>query len=161
MMRSPRFLRSSLAVGLVLSMAGCASNISSDSYKEGQVGQASRTLAGVIVSSRVVDVEGNSSVGGLVGSAAGGVAGSAIGGGFRANALGAIGGALLGGMLGSSVEKGASKQQAIEYVIQTDSNGLITVAQGTDQPLAVGQRVLVIEGKQARVIADTRPDAQK
>lgn len=160
-MKSPYFLRSALAACLVLSMAGCASNISSDSYKEGQVGQASRTLAGVIISSRVVDVEGNSGVGGLVGSAAGGVAGSAIGGGFRANALGAIGGALLGGVLGSSIEKDASKQQAIEYVIQTDSNGLITVAQGVDQPLAIGQRVLVIEGNPARVIADTRPDAQK
>lgn len=140
---------------------GCSSDLSSDAYKEGQVGQASRTLAGVIVSSRVVEVEGNSSIGGLVGSAAGGVAGSAIGGGFRANALGAIGGALLGGLAGSSIEKSASKQQAIEYVIQTDNSGLITVAQGIEQPLAIGQRVLVIEGKPARVIVDSRPDAQK
>ncbi|AWH87625.1 outer membrane lipoprotein [Limnobaculum parvum] len=141
---------------IVLSMAGCASNISSTSYNDKQVGQASRTYAGVIVSSRVVDVEGNSSVGGLVGSAAGGVAGSAIGGGFRSNALGAIGGALLGGLLGSAVESGASKQQAIEYVIQTEGNGMITVAQGMDQPLSNGQKVLVIEGKPTRVVADTR-----
>ncbi|AKJ41958.1 hypothetical protein SOASR032_05870 [Pragia fontium] len=150
-------LKSIGAACIALSMAGCASNISSDSYSDQQVGQASRTFAGTIVSSRVVNVEGNNEVGGLVGSVAGGVAGSAIGGGFRANALGAIGGALLGGVLGSSVEKGVSQQKAIEYVIQTERDGLITVAQGIDNPLANGQKVLVIQGKTTRVIADTRP----
>lgn len=144
-------------IALSLGITGCASNISSSAYSDQQVGQASQTYAGTIVSHRVVDVQGKSEVGGLVGAAAGGVAGSAIGGGFRANALGAIGGALLGGLAGSAAESSLSKQQAIEYVIQTEKNGLITVAQGVDNPLAVGQKVLVIVGKTTRVIADTRP----
>jgi len=137
-------------------MAGCTQNINPDTYEVGGAGKVSKTVPGVIVSSRHVSVEGTNSTGKTVGVAAGAVAGSAIGGGTRANILGAIGGALLGGIAGSFAEEGITSQSGIEYIIQTEGGGLVTLMQGAEPVFAKGQRVLILYGSKARVIADER-----
>lgn len=140
----------------VFFLAGCATDISSQSYQVGKVGQTSRATPVVVVGARSVQVSGTNSVGRPVGAIAGGVAGSAIGGSGRANILGALGGAVIGGVAGGAIESGATKQTGIEYVVETSSGALITVVQGPEPALAVGQRALLIEGNPARLIADTR-----
>lgn len=151
-----RHILFALSVTMVcLSLIGCARNISPDNYSADSAGQVNNAVKGVIVNARPVDISGSQSgVGGTAGAAGGAVAGSAIGGGTRANILGAIGGALIGGMAGSAIEEGVTRQQGMEYIVETKSGSLITIVQGTDAPLAVGTRVIIIYGKKARVIAD-------
>ncbi|MBP7509804.1 MAG: hypothetical protein KA807_18470, partial [Prolixibacteraceae bacterium] len=78
------------------------------------------------------------------------------GGATRENIVGAIGGAVIGGIIGSMAEEGATRQQGMEYVIETDNGSLITVVQGIEPSLNVGDKVIVIYGQRSRVIADTR-----
>ena len=131
------------------------SNISSNNYRSYQTGRAHRVVQGVIISSRVVNVTSNNDVGTLAGGAAGAFAGSSIGGSSEANAIGAIGGAVLGGIVGNAAQNNLGKQNGIEYIIRmSGSHKLVSVTQGLQDPLHVGERVLIIYGDTTRVIRD-------
>lgn len=154
-MRNTAFLLSALAI--IVAGSACTPKISPDTYSVGSVGQVNRVVRGTIVSSRLVAISGTQSgAGAATGIAAGGVAGSAMGGNTRTNVLGAIGGAVVGGIAGAAIEESSTRQQGMEYVVETENGALLTVVQGTDPSLSVGQRVLVMYGQRARVIADTR-----
>jgi outer membrane lipoprotein SlyB len=142
---------------LIFLLYGCMRNISPDTYAVGSVGQVNRAVKGMIVNARQVNVSGSQSgLGAAAGAGAGGVAGSAIGGAARENIVGAIGGAVVGGVIGAMVEEGATRQQGMEYVVETENGSLITVVQGAEPQLVVGQKVIVIYGQRSRVIADNR-----
>ena len=143
-----------VASGLAcLSFASCAPNISPDSYSIGSVGQVNRVVRGVVVSARSVAVSGtNSGIGSGAGAIAGGAGGSAIGGSLDANVAGAVGGAVIGGSVGAAIEEEATRQTGMEYVIEAENGSLITIVQGDEDPLAVGQKVLVVYGTRSRVI---------
>lgn len=139
---------------VILSLSGCAPNISPDTYSVGSVGQANRTIRGKIIHARPVKVQGTQSgMGATAGGLSGGVAGSAIGDGGRANAIGAIGGAVVGGIAGAMLEEGATRQMGMEYVVETENDNLVTIVQGQNPPLHVGNRVLVIYGNPTRIVA--------
>ena len=140
-----------LVLGLL--MGACTTNISPDTYSVDSVGSVTRSVPGVIVSSRPVNVEGTQKIGGVTGAVAGGVAGSAIGGGDRAHALGAIGAAVIGALAGSAIEKGITNQTGIEYVVKTDNGELLTLVQGPSPAFSVGQKVMILYGKRARIVA--------
>lgn len=148
--------RALMLLGVVCLLGGCMANVSPDTYSVGSVGQVNRTVAGTVVSARSVTIDGTSGAGGVAGGAAGAVAGSSIGGGGRANALGAIGGAVVGSIAGAAVEQHATRQQGMEYVVQTSNGNLMTIVQGVVPQFAVGQSVLVLYGSPARVIDDPR-----
>lgn len=133
-------------------LSACANNLSSSSYTGQQVNTASRVAYGTIIQKRTVTINNSTGVGGLAGAAAGGVAGSAIGGSSRANIVSGIGGALVGGLLGHAVEKGIRTQQGYAYIIRTNRSGTISVTQTKDNNLPVGMRVMVVYGKQVRVV---------
>ncbi len=139
-----------------LLLAGCVTNVNPDSYSVGAVGQVNRTIAGVIVSARAVEISGTTGVGGATGALAGGVAGSAIGSGGRAHALGAIGGAVAGALVGAAIEKGVTNQAGIEYVVQTENDNLITLVQGAEPVYQIGDHVMVLYGNRSRIVADPR-----
>lgn len=135
-------------------LTACTPNISAGSYTTGQVGQASRTASGVIIAARPVHVQNEGGgLGTLAGAVAGGVAGSAIGGGTRANVLGAVGGALVGGAVGNYAEGQMSSQTGMQYTVRLANRSVVTVTQGMDPILNVGQKVYVIFGNPARVIS--------
>lgn len=141
----------------ILSLAGCASNISPQTYSVGSVGQVNRTISATVISVREVNVAGTTGVGGTAGTAAGAVLGSSAGGGdARSNIVGAIGGAVIGGLAGSAIEANATKQKALEYVVETENGNLMTIVQGKDSVFAEGQKVLVLYGSPSRLIADPR-----
>lgn len=141
----------------LLSLTGCASNISPQTYSVGSVGQVNRTISATVISVREVNVAGTSGTGGTAGSAAGAVLGSSAGGGdSRSNIVGAIGGAVIGGLAGSAIEANATKQKALEYVVETENGNLMTIVQGKDTVFAEGQKVLVLYGSPSRLIADPR-----
>lgn len=137
-------------------LTSCTQNISPNNYNASYVGEANRVVKGTIVHVRSVQVSGNTGVGTVAGGVAGGAAGSLIGGSTQANIIGAVGGALAGGLLGNYAEQQINRQQAIEYVIKTRKGNLISVVQGPQSNLYVGQHVLVILGARARVIPDTQ-----
>lgn len=133
-------------------LAGCASQIGANQYDSAAVGSVNRARAGTIVSVRAITVaDSDNSLGTTIGGIAGGVAGSQIGKGSTAGVLGAVG----GGAAGNLAQRGLSKQSGYEYVVQLDNGGLVTVTQGSDVLMAVGQRCMVLYGSgsdRARII---------
>lgn len=141
---------------LLFNVAACTQNISPQTYSVGSVGQVNRAISGIIVSARDVDVSGTSAVGGATGGLAGAVAGSAAGGDARAGMLGAIGGAVIGSIAGAAIESNATKQKAIEYVVDTENGNLMTIVQGAEPYFSIGSKVIVLYGHPSRIISDTR-----
>ncbi|MDP1879552.1 MAG: hypothetical protein Q8K60_01270 [Parachlamydiaceae bacterium] len=133
-------------LSLILCFSSCARQISSDVYSARQVGEISITYAGVIRSMREVVVEhgdqlGDNEAGVVAGGVTGGVLGSAIGrGNLAPTALGAVAGAIAG----SLVEKKLKTQTGMEYVVELNNGGLLTIVQGNDECFQIGQPVYVL-----------------
>ena len=142
-----------LAISLVL-LAGCSPDLSPNTYNASAVQQANKVEQGVVVGVRGVDVRVAGTTGALAGGAAGGIAGSQLPGSAATSALGTVGGGLLGGLIGSGFEKAAGDTRAFEYIVRKPNNELVSVTQIDQVPLALGQRVLVIAGSQARIVPD-------
>lgn len=170
----------SAAVLVAVNVTGCAPRIGGSDYSVAGSGEVSDTFHGVLVGKRVVRInmkdperQNDPGAGSMAGMIGGGLAGSQIGQGRGAVAGTAIG-ALAGAIGGHFVEQALTEQEGFEYQVQLDSGRLMTLAQGRDPELSVGQRVLVIvpikSGSQttfqhagnrsnmsrARVIADNR-----
>lgn len=149
-------LHRTVGLALVVVLAACTPNISPDTYSVGSVGQVNRAVVGTIISARPVDVEGTrTGIGAGAGAIAGGAAGSTVGGNTQMNIIGAVGGALVAGVIGAAAEEEMTRQTGIEYVIETTNGAILTIVQGDDTPLLVGQKVLVIYGQRSRVIPYT------
>jgi outer membrane lipoprotein SlyB len=144
---------------IALAITGCAPSISPDTYTTSSAGQVNRVVKGVIDSSRVVELsgdtytEGGGMVGTLAGGALGAVAGSTIGQG-TGSVLAAIGGGLVGAGVGNMAEKKLTQQQGMEYVVKTKNGAYISVVQGLKPTFQKGQHVMIIYGNRARVVAD-------
>lgn len=149
-------MRAISAAAMLLALSACTPNVSPDSYAVGTAGQVNRVVRGKVINARQVDLSGTQSgVGAGAGALAGGVGGSYIGGGTRSNIVGAIGGAVAGGIAGAVAEEAATRQKGVEYIVETENGSLITIVQGADAPLSVGDRVLVLYGTRSRIIPDT------
>ena len=124
--------------------------------------QANKVEQGTVIGRRDVAISAEGATGAAVGAAAGGVVGAAAPGGGIASALAGVGGALVGGLVGSAAEHTMVDTRAFEYVVRTGS-GLLSVTQRDTVPLAIGQKVLLIAGTQARIVPDytTEPAAQR
>jgi outer membrane lipoprotein SlyB len=153
-------MKHALAILLPLLLPACASHYSPDTYSAGAVQQAAKVQRGVIVGRRAVAVSADTSTGTVTGAAAGGIAGSQVGAGGTASAFGALGGTVIGGLIGSTVEHSAADAPATEYMVQTEKGELVTVTQQDQVPLPINLRVLVIDGKQARIVPDYTAQAQ-
>ncbi len=149
-----RTVRIGLAICLAASLCGCGGNLSPNTYSTAAVQQANKVDRGVVVGARRVDVSAPGVVGATTGAAAGGVAGSQAPGGGVGSALGAVGGALLGGLIGTGVEHATTDTFAYEYIVRKTSGDLVSVTQKDAAPLAIGTKVLVIAGNQARIVPD-------
>ncbi len=134
-------------------LAGCKPDYSANTYNSNAVQQANKVDQGVIIGRRQVGVTPSGTTGAVGGAAAGGIAGSQIGTGVT-SAFGALGGGIVGGVVGSAVERGTGAVTAFEYVVRKSNNELLSVTQQDTSPLAIGQKVLVIAGSQARIVPD-------
>ena len=147
------------AVGLV-GVAGCTPNYSANTYSASAVQQANKVETAVVVGFRQVAISANGTVGAVTGGAAGGVLGSQSGTlGFNA-ALGAVGGTAIGGLLGSAVEHVTGDTKGWEYLVRKPGGEMLSVTQQDLTPLALGQKVLVITGSQARIVPDYSTPAE-
>jgi len=144
-----------LAVGLLVpALGGCGADYSPDTYNSNAVQQANKVDRAVVVGVRLVDVSAAGTTGAVAGAAAGGIAGSQAPGGNVAGAFGALGGALVGGLVGTAAEHVSNDTRAREYVVRKDNGDLLSVTQKDTVPLAIGQKVLLIAGNQARIVPD-------
>lgn len=137
----------------VATLAGCGPSYSPNTYATDAVQQAAKVDQGIIVGVRKVDISASGATGAVVGAAAGGVAGSQVGEGAE-KALTTLGSSLVGGIAGSSAEHVMSDTTAFEYIVREPKGDLVSVTQKDSVPLTIGQKVLVIAGKQARVVPD-------
>jgi len=149
-----------VALGAAM-LAGCAPSYSPDTYAANAAQQANKVEQGVIVGVRPVGISAAGVVGAATGAAAGGVIGSQAGPGGITGALGAVGGSLVGGLVGTTVEHAQADTTAYEYIVKETKGDLVSVTQKDDKPLAVGQKVLVIAGNQARIVPDYTVDLPK
>ena len=147
-----------LAVAILSS--GCARRISSNTYHADHVGEASFSYQGTVVSVRKVTVKEaermqDNTTGMVAGGLGGAVLGSTIGKG-TGQGVAAIGGGLLGATAGAFLQDYLGTQDGIEYVVRLTNGQIMTVVQAPDNPLSVGQRVLVIVGDagRSRVVPD-------
>ena len=145
-----RFLISALVLA---GLSGCGPSYSPDTYASNAAQQANKVEQGVVVGVRTVAVSAAGTVGTVTGAAAGGIAGSQLGVG-PVSAFTALGGALAGGLGGSAVEHVTADTIAFEYIVRKPNGDLVSVTQKDKTPLALGQKVLVIAGTQARVVPD-------
>ncbi len=138
----------------VFAIAGCSPSYSPNVYSGAAVQQADKVESGTVIGFRQVEIQSDGTVGAVAGGAAGGVLGSQAGEGDVTHALGAVGGALAGSLVGTFVEHTTGDTTGWEYIVRETKGDLVSVTQRQDKPLTVGQKVLVIYGKQARIIPD-------
>ena len=143
-----------IPVVLLAALAGCGPDYSPNTYSTAAVQQANKVDQGVIAGYREVAIRADGTVGAITGGAAGGVLGAQAPDGGVITALSAIGGTLIGGLVGTGVEHVADDTKAFEYIVRKPGGDLISVTQRDTTPLEVGLKVLVIEGKQARIVPD-------
>jgi outer membrane lipoprotein SlyB len=138
-----------------IALAGCGPDYSPNTYATSAVQQAAKVERGVVVGVRKVAVSAQGTTGAVTGAAAGAAVGSQVpaAGGVSAT-LGAIGGSLLGGLVGAGAEKTVGETTAWEYIVRKPDGALVSVTQKDEVALALGTRVLVIAGSQARIVAD-------
>lgn len=146
--------RACLVPVLLLALSGCARSYSPDTYAAGAAQQAAKVARGVIVGVRAVVITPTGTVGAVSGAAAGGAAGSQTPGGPLGAAFGAIGGSLVGGLVGTATEQTTAEAKGWEYIVQEPDGHLVSVTQTDKRALPVGLHVLVIAGKQARIVPD-------
>ena len=136
---------------------GC-STTSPDVIKREDAQRMSNVIDGVVISTRPVIVEGSQSgVGAAAGGVVGGVAGSTVGGG-RGAIVGGTVGAVAGGVAGNAIERQATREEAVEVMVQLRSGErrAIVQANGAEQ-LKPGDAVNIItEGGRARVVKAPR-----
>lgn len=144
----------------VLFLSACAPKLGGNDYDVSGVGEISTTHKGVITATKTVKLRPDDSskpkVGAVAGAASGAMLGSTVGGGHKMPLVSAVVGGLAGGFAGHAIENKLTEQDGTEYQVKLDNGKLITLAQGLEPKLSVGQRVLVIESNRSRsrVVAD-------
>jgi outer membrane lipoprotein SlyB len=152
-----RFVAFGLAL-LLAALAGCAPDYSPNTYSAVAMQQAEKVDRGVIVGYREVKISASGAVGAVAGGAAGGILGAQSYEAGVPSALGAVGGTLIGGLVGTAIEHTSDDTTGWEYIVRLSKGDLLSVTQRQPTPLALGQKVLVITGKQARIVPDYSVD---
>lgn len=148
-----KFLLVTATTAAALALSACAPKLGGSDYMANSVGEISETLKGTIISMRVVNISAkdpsNPGIGALAGGVAGGVLGSQVGKGSGPAVVGTLG-ALGGAALGHFAEGKLTEQEGFEYQVQLDRGDIVTLSQGAEPRLAIGQRVLVIKSNKNR-----------
>jgi outer membrane lipoprotein SlyB len=137
-----------------LALTGCAGSMSGNVYSRERAQKVQRIEYGQVVEVRQIQIEGTKSgLGALGGGALGGALGSGIGRG-SGTTIAVIGGAIAGAAAGAATEEAVTKQPGLEVTVRMDGGQTLSVVQGMDPPVRVGDRVKLVENPDgsARVI---------
>ncbi|MAB23865.1 MAG: hypothetical protein CMK78_05820 [Pseudomonadales bacterium] len=141
-----RQLVTTLLLGAILTLGGCASSLTGDTYSRDDARAPQIVRIGTVESVRLVKIEGTkTAIGPIAGAAIGGVAGSGVGGG-SGRAIASIVGALAGGMAGAAAEEGITRTQGVEITVTEDSGQTRAYVQAVQEGVsfAAGDRVRVM-----------------
>ncbi|MWV15915.1 glycine zipper 2TM domain-containing protein [Pseudomonas sp. L-22-4S-12] len=144
-MRKSMLLTATVAA-LALTLGGCVSNLSGDSYSRDEARKVQTVRMGTIESLRPVKIEGTKTpIGTGAGAVVGGVAASGIGDG-RGSVVAAVIGAVAGGLLGSMTEEGLTRTQGVEITVREDDGTLRAYVQEVQENeiFRVGERVRIM-----------------
>ncbi|WP_397451727.1 glycine zipper 2TM domain-containing protein [Pseudomonas sp. NA-150] len=144
-MRKSVLLVASLTA-IALTLGGCASSLTGDSYSRDEARQVQTVRLGTIESLRPVKIEGTKTpIGAGAGAVVGGVAGSAVGGG-KGSIITAVIGAVAGGLLGSAAEEGMMRTQGVEITVHEDDGTMRAYVQAVaeNEVFRVGERVRIM-----------------
>ncbi len=137
-----------------LGLAGCASNLSGESYSRSEARNVQQVEYGVIESLRPVQIEGTKTpIGSGAGAIVGGIAGSSVGGRKTSQVMAVIG-AVAGGLAGAAIEEGVTRTQGVEFTIRMEDGRTIAIVQALspNERFSVGDRVRIIySGQNTRV----------
>jgi outer membrane lipoprotein SlyB len=136
-------------------LAGCASNLSGESYSRSEARAVQQVEYGIIEQLRPVKIEGTKTpIGSGAGAVVGGIAGSGVGGGKGSYVMAVIG-AVAGGMAGAAIEEGVTRTQGVEITVKMNKGGTIAIVQALspNERFAVGDRVRVLYGGQNTRVA--------
>ena len=138
-------------VGLsAVTLGGCMSAYSPNTYSGNAVQLANKVEAGVIIGFREIAITTSGNIGAVTGGAAGGVLGAE----YANSPLIAVGATAVGGLLGNAIDHAAGDTTGWEYIIRKPNGDMLSVTQREKAPLTLGAKVLVIMGPQARVVPD-------
>jgi outer membrane lipoprotein SlyB len=139
---------------VAVALAGCSPDYSPNTYNGSSVQQANKVDTGVVIGYREVRISDDGSVGAVTGGAAGGILGAEASPPTLPTALIALGGTVVGGVVGATLQHTTGDTKGWEYIVRQPKGDLVSVTQREPKPIPIGQKVLVIEGKQARIIPD-------
>ena len=145
-------IRTILALAIAATLAAC-STTSPDVISRNDAQHMSTVLDGVVLSVRPVTVEGNQSgAGAVAGGVVGGIAGSSVGGRRESGVVGILA-AVAGSVVGNAIERNATREEALEIMVQLKSGERRSVVQAKgSESLNAGDRViLVTTGGKVRV----------
>jgi len=144
--------RLAASILVVATLAAC-STTSPDVIGRGDANRMSTVVDATVLSTRPVTVEGSQSgVGAVAGGAVGGIAGSSVGGHREAAAVGILG-AVAGAVIGNAVERSATREEALEILVQL-RNGerrAIVQAKGSEELRPGDPVIIVTTGGKVRV----------
>lgn len=145
-------LMTSLTLVAALALSAC-STTSPDVVQRGDAQRLSQVQDATVLSSRPVVVDGSQSgIGGVAGGVTGAIAGSSVGGRREGQIVGVIG-AVAGAVIGNAVERSATREDALEIIVQL-RNGerrSIVQARGNESFNAGDPVVLVTTGGKTRI----------
>lgn len=154
MLAIQRFSWCGLLVVTAAALSGCQPSYSPDTYSSGAVQQANKVEPGIVIGFREVKISADGTVGAVTGAAAGGILGAQPDVSGAQTALGAVAGGVIGSLVGTTIEHATGDTTGWEYIVRQPNGDLISVTQREPRPIAIGQKVLVITGKQARIVPD-------
>lgn len=141
-----------VAAASALVLAGC-STTNPDVVSRGDAQRLATVVDAVVLGTRPVVVDGTQSgVGATAGGVVGGIAGSSVGGRREAVAVGVIG-AVVGGVVGNTVERAATREDALEILLQLKNGDRRVVVQAKgSESFEPGDAVLLVSsGGKVRV----------
>jgi outer membrane lipoprotein SlyB len=141
-----RFSSIVLVALLSLLAAGCASNLSGETYSRADARAVQQVEFATVEHVRPVVIEGShSGAGAVAGAVIGGIAGSSAGGG-KGQQLATAVGAIAGALAGSKAEEAGTRAQGVEITVKTEDGRTFAVVQqaSKDETFKVGDRVRVL-----------------
>jgi outer membrane lipoprotein SlyB len=147
-----RLLVTTTAAAALLALGACTTT-SPDVVSRNDAQRMSTVTDAVVLSTRAVVVDGTQSgIGASAGGVVGGIAGSSVGGSREAVAIGIIG-AVVGGVIGNATERAATREDAIEILVQLRNGDRRSVVQAKAvESFAPGDSVILVStGGRVRV----------
>lgn len=142
-----------ILASLVAALAAC-STTSPDVIQRGDAQRMSQIQDATLLSVRPVTVEGNQSgLGGAAGGVVGAVAGSSVGG-RREGQIAGVLGAVAGAVVGNAIERSATREDALEIIVQLRNGERRSVVQakGNENFVPGEPVILVTTGGKTRVM---------